>query len=244
MRFFDVNQFSRLFDADRVGRDKKQQILYQRMSRRILSVLSNVVKSHQKRFLNTIEVATEEDLAKRASLVNGISMVSKTLIIDNKGKKYRYPFVWLRDNCQCDVCFHQSSRSRVINWENFNTNPKLKKVEHDRENGKITFTWEDNHVSQFDEQWLLDRNFTQENRDRYLHDVYRPKKTYWTKDEFKDTLKTFEFKDILETDQALHDWLDTLARVGIAIIQNTPLQKDQIRKLASRVAFIKSTHYG
>lgn len=91
---------------------------------------------------------------------------------------------------------------------------------------------------------MIERNFTLENRGRYLDEVYRPKKIFWTKTEFNNILKYFEYKDVLESDQILHDWLDTLAKFGIAVLQNTPLEKDQNRKLASRVAFIKNTHYG
>lgn len=48
----------------------------------------------------------------------------------------------------------------------------------------------------------------------------------------------------METEEVLHDWLEALAKYGITIIKNTPLEKDEIRKLADRVAFIKNTHYG
>ena len=28
------------------------------------------------------------------------------------GVQSQYPMVWLRDNCQCPLCFHESSHSR------------------------------------------------------------------------------------------------------------------------------------
>lgn len=40
---------------------------------------------------------------------------------------YKFPSIWLRDNCQCSECFHHDSKSRVIaNWENlkFDVQPK------------------------------------------------------------------------------------------------------------------------
>lgn len=33
----------------------------------------------------------------------------------------KFPSVWLRDNCCCEQCFHQSSKSRRINWDHFDT---------------------------------------------------------------------------------------------------------------------------
>lgn len=40
---------------------------------------------------------------------------------------YKFPLIWLRDNCQCPECFHADSQSRVIkNWENFKFDVSLK----------------------------------------------------------------------------------------------------------------------
>lgn len=38
---------------------------------------------------------------------------------DNAAMKF--PSVWLRDNCYCEQCFHQSSKSRRIDWDHFDT---------------------------------------------------------------------------------------------------------------------------
>ena len=40
-------------------------------------------------------------------------------ISDRESVKFEFPFVWLRDNCQCPACFHPGSNSRTINWEAF-----------------------------------------------------------------------------------------------------------------------------
>jgi hypothetical protein len=46
------------------------------------------------------------------------------------GQFYQFPYVWLRDNCQCSSCFHNDSNSRTIDWETFDVNvyPKSVKV--------------------------------------------------------------------------------------------------------------------
>lgn len=36
-----------------------------------------------------------------------------------KREHLKYPLIWLRDNCQCDKCFHETSSSRTIHWETF-----------------------------------------------------------------------------------------------------------------------------
>lgn len=46
------------------------------------------------------------------------------------------------------------------------------------------------------------------------------------------------------SDEILLQWLETLAIYGISIIKSCGLEHDRINNLASRVAFLKKTHYG
>lgn len=38
------------------------------------------------------------------------------------GKKSRYPYVWLRDNCQCTKCFHEFTHARLLLMRNLDVN--------------------------------------------------------------------------------------------------------------------------
>lgn len=43
----------------------------------------------------------------------------------------KYPLIWLRDNCQCSNCFHAQTKSRTIDWTEFdfkNAQPKTVSV--------------------------------------------------------------------------------------------------------------------
>lgn len=107
-------------------------------------------------------------------------------------------------------------------------------------------TWNDNenHTSTFDYDWLKARNFSLENREDYLKNLYRPEKKLWSKNDFADILQSFDFTKIMENDQELHDWLNCLSINGVAIINNTPQTEGEARKIADRVGFIRRTHYG
>lgn len=37
-----------------------------------------------------------------------------------------FPFVWLRDNCQCSACYDASSKSRTISFADFQLDSKPK----------------------------------------------------------------------------------------------------------------------
>lgn len=61
-----------------------------------------------------------------------VNDAKKTIVlVDGSDAKdvYEYPFVWLRDNCQCEECFHKTSLSRIINWEKFDISVSPKNVE-------------------------------------------------------------------------------------------------------------------
>ncbi|XP_068085044.1 gamma-butyrobetaine dioxygenase [Anabrus simplex] len=158
------------------------------------------------------------------------------------GSCLQYPWVWLRDNCQCPSCFIPHLHSRTIHWKYFDVTVKPTKVDID--DGKLHVSWSDGHSSQFELGWLRERNFSKETQEAWLNDVYRLPKVPWGSAEFPNILKRFNFQDIVLSDNVLLDWLENLAMHGVAIITDTPCKEDQIRHLANRVCFIKKTHYG
>lgn len=82
--------------------------------------LSNLVAPNfQNAILSASNVQTSHD--KRFVVID----VEKS---NNKCEQYKYPSVWLRDNCQCSSCFHAGAKSRTIDWSKFNINIKPKSV--------------------------------------------------------------------------------------------------------------------
>lgn len=41
----------------------------------------------------------------------------------------KFPGVWLRDNCYCTQCFHPTSKSRKHDWDKFDVNVKIERVQ-------------------------------------------------------------------------------------------------------------------
>ncbi|KAJ7391731.1 Gamma-butyrobetaine dioxygenase [Desmophyllum pertusum] len=102
----------------------------------------------------------------------------------NNDTANRYPFVYLRDNCQCSECFHESSLQRSfdtvghlkmkmdIQPERVDVQPRSRLAEEERawnevvdvlQNGEeISVTWPDKHVSVFNSEWLHSRRLTEE----------------------------------------------------------------------------------
>jgi gamma-butyrobetaine dioxygenase len=105
-------------------------------------------------------------------------------------------------------------------------------------------TWKDEHSSSFDFEWLSKRSFNRDNREDYSNLSYQPPKKFWAKNDFVEVFAKFDFNEILNSDEVFVSWLEHMATYGIALIENTPNTKNEVRKIAERVAFIKRTHYG
>lgn len=41
----------------------------------------------------------------------------------------RFPGIWLRDNCQCEVCYSENAQSRRIDYSDFSFEVKAENVE-------------------------------------------------------------------------------------------------------------------
>ncbi|XP_062548797.1 gamma-butyrobetaine dioxygenase [Armigeres subalbatus] len=161
------------------------------------------------------------------------------------GQQYDFPLVWLRDNCQCSECFHPGSHSRILNWELFDVGAvRLKDWSVHEDGRRVQLVWSDGHRSEFSGEWLVERNFTEENSKEYLNEWYRPRPRLWGKQEFGDIIKNFEFNDVINSDDALRGWIEALVRYGTVMIKNAPLTEQECRRLAERVGFIRKTHYG
>lgn len=114
----------------------------------------------------------------------------------------KFPTIWLRDNCQCSECFHDTTKSRKINWERCNNiGARASKVTADDERNVIIIDWQDAHKSQYDLQWLRKRDFSPEQRKAYIEGVYKPKEIVWNKQQYGDILKIYDFQKIIAHDK-------------------------------------------
>ncbi|XP_004535996.1 gamma-butyrobetaine dioxygenase [Ceratitis capitata] len=156
-----------------------------------------------------------------------------------------FPGIWLRDNCQCEQCFHQDSLSRKpLRWNNFDTKVKVRHITVDESLQSVNISWSDNHHSSFSLNWLRERNFSQKTSEQFLNEWYRPQSKLWGKDDFAKILKKFDYWEVMRSDATFLEWLDTLAVYGIAMLKNSPLDIGVVKSLANRIGFIRRTTYG
>lgn len=66
---------------------------------------------------------------------------------------------------------------------------------------ELTIKWNDNHRSVHSLNWLKERSFDYANRRNYLDNFYRPKKTLWNKDGYRQVLDKYKFQDLMHENE-------------------------------------------
>ncbi|XP_050669760.1 gamma-butyrobetaine dioxygenase [Leptidea sinapis] len=168
--------------------------------------------------------------------------VHDVIHVDINGVKLIFPNVWLRDNCQCEQCFHVTAKSRIIDYNNFNVDTKPVKVT--KNSNSLQVTWDDGHTSKYGFNWLKLRSFSPKYQKKYNDDIYRSPKIVWHGKDFYEICKKHDYKDIISSDEALHKWLNDTSVYGVSVIEKTPNSETAIDEIVKRVGFTKRTHYG
>lgn len=63
------------------------------------------------------------------------------------GDEQEYPYVWLRDNCRCEECFHSSAFSRSVSFPQLDVGIRPSRFRLSYDLKKIELQWEDGHNS-------------------------------------------------------------------------------------------------
>ncbi|XP_074606216.1 gamma-butyrobetaine dioxygenase-like [Acropora palmata] len=179
-------------------------------------------------------------------LVQGIERNNEERMLHVKWKGdlvSRYPYVFLRDNCRCSECFHESSYQRRFDpVDNLDLNILPKKMEVTQYGENLIITWPDGHISAFDSGWLHSRRLI-EGRDS-KEGLNRKGVEFWDSKKLQGQIPRHDFREVMEEDGALFSWLSSMHKLGVALICNTPLKVGQVDELCQRVGHAKSTHYG
>jgi len=157
------------------------------------------------------------------------------------GEERLYPYAWLRDCCRCSACFHEGTRSRLVQFHEINLNDMPTDVEANFESQELTVTWSDDHRSVFHFNWLLEHNFGMSAVDQNPTNSTSPQ--LWNSDSQNQFLNV-DFNKLLKDDQILYNWLTALEETGLVLVSNAPQVEGQLEKIANRIAFARMTCFG
>ena len=158
-------------------------------------------------------------------------------VLWNDGEKSNFNYLWLRDNCP--TAHDKDSRHRMFNILKVSTSIKAKdfKINDD---GKLVIEWsEGNHTSCYDPKWLRDNCYTLKNKQKYIS----PYKLWNNSLQNKLETISIEHDEIISSDEGLIKWLEILHHKGIAIVKNTPIEKESAFPALNRISHTRETFF-
>ena len=151
------------------------------------------------------------------------------------GKKSNFNFMWLRDNCPLDM--DEDTRERTFNILEVSENIHPKKYKINPE-GKLEIEWsEGNHTSFYDPNWLRKNCYTL--KEKYIS----PYKLWDSKLNSNLESISIDYENIMQSDEALIQWLNLLHEKGFSIVKNSPTEKKSALPLLNRNSHIRETFF-
>ncbi|EJD06196.1 Clavaminate synthase-like protein [Fomitiporia mediterranea MF3/22] len=157
-----------------------------------------------------------------------------------------FPFVWLRDSCQCPLCVHPSTRQKLHRSSDFAQG--ITPAEALAVDGGLRVSWappgsDTKHVS-FYPTSFLERHASSASLAKFHRDI-NPEP--WTAAKFASHT-TIPYSE-LENPQVLLELLRQLRRDGLVFLTDVPSDETsdadcELRKLANRISVIRKTFYG
>ena len=153
--------------------------------------------------------------------------IKKDSVILSTGsnKQYDLPFLWLRDNCQCDECriIETQEKQFLLHTVPVDISPKSVEIKDE----SLFILWPDNHQS------VIPLNKIEESGEpRY------PEHKLWTS---KFTPRRFDWSGFLDNKEIALEALKTFVSFGVIILNNAPKEPNSLELLSKRFGPIHET---
>jgi len=153
------------------------------------------------------------------------------------GEESNFNYYWLRDNCPS--AHDKDSNHRMFNILEVSKNLNAKEFRINEE-GKLVIEWsEGNHISYYDSKWLRENCYTLKSKQKHISPFQ-----LWNSSLEKNLNSiSIEHDEILNSEEGLIKWLELLHYKGIAIVKNTPIEKDSAFPILNRISHTRETFF-
>ena len=185
----------------------------------------------------------------------GLSSSARTVVIGDRIKLSNY---FLRDNCPCVNCLHQtgqrlktpnetykliSNSVDVRNVEILQTtataqamsSPSCHLQGRPFKEPHARITWNDGHVSEFSLSWLEDHQPQQDHRDHVRYRQRQLSQHFWNNSPTVDKMPQMEYAHVVGSEAGIHQWLRNLSIYGICKLNNAPREAGLLQRFAGRI---------
>ncbi|OSC99236.1 Clavaminate synthase-like protein [Trametes coccinea BRFM310] len=197
-------------------------------------------------FLNALRA---RGIHSRATIFRCLSTQSPTIVDSTRdalaygGRSY--PYVWLRDSCQCPSCVHPSTRQKLHKTSDIPTTVRPRQDGIEVSVDGVRIAWDSGHRSHFTLDFL-DRYASPQSVHSFHRDVDRVE---WNVEKLKTARDLFLSYEALNTPSGLLLAVTQLTRYGLLFVTSVPNEKTsnndcELRKLAERFGELRTTFYG
>ena len=147
------------------------------------------------------------------------------ILSTGSGKQYDLPFLWLRDNCQCDECrvIETQEKHFLLHTVPVGISPKSVEIKDE----SLFILWPDNHQSV-----ILLNQIEGSGKPRY------PEHKSWTNN---FTPRRFDWSEFLDKKEIALEALKTFVSFGVIILNNAPKEPNSVELLSKRFGPIHET---
>ncbi|KAK4291846.1 hypothetical protein Pmani_035351 [Petrolisthes manimaculis] len=217
------------------------------------ATFTSLTSTHYKRWgLNHNNNNNNNNIRQASSLVTQVDLHPSQPMLKvewKEGGTTIYPYLWLRDNCQCSQCYHPTTLSRLLSVSKLQPNMTPAQVKVSEGGNEIQVTWTDGHLTKYPTQWLQQQPFNTNNKQQQqqqLQHLQLPRE-HWGKELLK-ALPVTSFPELVREEEegegALLHLLTTLETIGLMLVKEVPKEEGQLQVLSRRVSSLLPTHYG
>jgi gamma-butyrobetaine hydroxylase len=141
----------------------------------------------------------------------------------------RFHPLWLRDNCPCGECRHESGQ-RLLDTRSL---PDDLEVVGVTENGAVEISFSDGHVGRFDAAWL-----------RAMRDSEPPRPQRLWDSAIQSELPSLPYDEVAAGGEALRRWLTFVDELGFAILTGGPTEPETVLRTVELFGYVRETNYG
>jgi gamma-butyrobetaine dioxygenase len=176
--------------------------------------------------------------ARRRNVVASVERRSDRLLVTwEDGTTSTFHDLWLRDNCPCPSCRHESVPERLVDTQSIPADITPASVDVSPA-GDLLIDWAgDPHRSAFEATWLADHAYDDGPRwhtdDRRLWIAGSPL-----------VAPEVAYEAIMQSDTDLLAWLQQIRRFGVSFVRGAPTVPSTVAKVAERVAFRRNSNFG
>jgi gamma-butyrobetaine dioxygenase len=171
------------------------------------------------------------------TIVDVATEADRVVVTWEGGRRSTFHHLWLRDNCPCAACRHQSVPERLIDTLSIADDVAPEAVAVSPA-GELDVTWAgDGHRSTFAAGWLDEHAYDDGPR------LTAPERTLWT-DGAMTIPPDVAYDAVMATDAGLLEWLRQLERFGVSFVRGAPTTPGTVVGLAQRIAFLRNSNFG